>query len=142
MDISTSLSPIIAYDGEIAPPYTMYDFSQSTVPGCRTPHLWLRDGRSLYDVLGSDFTLLRFDLEVNIDGIIEAAARRAVPLVVVDVDSSDAADLYPCNLLLSRPDQHVAWRGNKSPENPTDTNRSHMWCICRDMIKMQHRSRD
>jgi 2-polyprenyl-6-methoxyphenol hydroxylase-like FAD-dependent oxidoreductase len=112
-------SPIIAYDGEIAPPYTMYDFSQSTVPGCRTPHLWLRDGRSLYDVLGSGFTLLRFDLEVNTDGIIEAAARRAVPLVVVDVDSSDAAELYPCNLLLSRPDQHVAWRGNKSPENPT-----------------------
>jgi hypothetical protein len=42
-----------------------------------------------------------------------------VPLVVVDVDSSEAAALYPCKLLLSRPDQHVAWRGNKSPENPT-----------------------
>jgi 2-polyprenyl-6-methoxyphenol hydroxylase-like FAD-dependent oxidoreductase len=40
-------SPIIAYDGEAAPAYTMYDFSPSTVPGCRTPHLWLRDGRSL-----------------------------------------------------------------------------------------------
>jgi len=97
----------------------MYDFTQSTVPGCRTPHLWLRDGRSLYDVLGSDFALLRFDREVNIDGIIEAAAHRAVPLVVVDVDASEAAALYPCKLLLSRPDQHVAWRGNKSPENPT-----------------------
>jgi len=112
-------SPIIAYDGEVAPSYSMYDFTQSTVPGCRTPHLWLRDGRSLYDVLGSDFALLRFDREVNIDGIIEAAAHRAVPLVVVDVDSSEAAALYPCKLLLSRPDQHVAWRGNKSPENPT-----------------------
>jgi 2-polyprenyl-6-methoxyphenol hydroxylase-like FAD-dependent oxidoreductase len=41
---SYAASPIIAYDGEAAPPYTMYDFSQSTVPGCRTPHLWLRDG--------------------------------------------------------------------------------------------------
>jgi 2-polyprenyl-6-methoxyphenol hydroxylase-like FAD-dependent oxidoreductase len=111
-------SPIVAYDDEDAPSYTMYDFSQSTVPGCRTPHLWLRDGRSLYDVLGSDFTLLRFDPEVNIGGIIEAAARRAVPLAVIDIDSSEAADLYPCKLLLSRPDQHVAWRGNKSPENP------------------------
>ena len=39
---------------------------QSTVPGCRTPHLWLRDGRSLYDALGSDFTLLRFDLTVDV----------------------------------------------------------------------------
>jgi 2-polyprenyl-6-methoxyphenol hydroxylase-like FAD-dependent oxidoreductase len=112
-------SPIIAYDGESAPAYDIYGFRQSTVPGCRTPHLWLRDGRSLYDVLGSDFTLLRFDMEADIDGIIEAAAHRAVPLAVVDVDSSEAADLYSCKLLLSRPDQHVAWRGNKSPENPT-----------------------
>ena len=112
-------SPIIAYDGEVAPTYSMYDFTQSTVPGCRTPHLWLRGGRSLYDVLGSDFALLGFDPEVNIDDIMEAAAHRAVPFVVVDVDSSEAAALYPCKLLLSRPDRHVAWRGNKSPGNPT-----------------------
>ena len=45
-------SPIIAPDTEAAPGYTLYDFKQSTVPGCRTPHPWLRDGRSLYDVLG------------------------------------------------------------------------------------------
>src|SRR5262249_4537270 len=38
-------SPIIAYDGEPAPAYDIYQFRQSTVPGCRTPHLWLRDGR-------------------------------------------------------------------------------------------------
>ena len=59
--------------------------------------------------VGSDFTLLRFNLEVNIDGFIEAAARRAVPLVVVDVDFSEAADLYSCNLL-SRV-QINTWRG-------------------------------
>jgi len=58
-------SPIIAYDTEKAPGYTLYDFRQSTVPGCRTPHLWLRDGRSLYDALGPDFTLLRFDPAVE-----------------------------------------------------------------------------
>jgi hypothetical protein len=88
-------SPIIAYDREAAPAYTMYDFNQSTVPGCRTPHLWLRDGSSLYDALGSDFTLLRFDPTVDIDGIIEAAAHRRVPMVTVDVDSDEAGDLYP-----------------------------------------------
>ena len=111
-------SPIIAYDGEIAPTYTMYDFTQSTVPGCRTPHLWLRDGRSLYDALGPDFTLLRFDRKVEIGGLTEAAAHRGVPMAVVDVDADEATALYPCKLLLSRTDQHVAWRGNKSPENP------------------------
>ena len=33
------------FDGEMAPPYTMYEFTPSTVPGCRVPHIWLRDGR-------------------------------------------------------------------------------------------------
>ncbi|MBV8704616.1 MAG: FAD-dependent monooxygenase, partial [Acetobacteraceae bacterium] len=114
-----SNSPIIAYDGEAAPSYTLYDFSQSTVPGCRTPHLWLRDGRSLYDAAGSDFTLLRFDPKVEVDGLVAAAARRGVPLAVLDVDADEAAALYPCKLLLSRPDQHVAWRGDRPPDDPT-----------------------
>jgi hypothetical protein len=101
-------SPIIAYDGETAPAYTIDQFSQSTVPGCRTPHLCLRDGRSLYDVLGSDFTLLRLDPRIEIGGLVEAASYRGVPMAVVDVDAAEAATLYPCKLLLSRPDQHIA----------------------------------
>jgi hypothetical protein len=112
-------SPIIAYDSEAPPAYTMYDFRQSTVPGCRTPHLWLHDGRSLYDVLGSDFTLLRFDPKVEVGGLVAAAAHRGLPLAVFDVDADEAAALYPRKLLLSRPDQHVAWRGDKPPDDPT-----------------------
>src|SRR5262252_1310599 len=111
-------SPIIAYDGEPAPTYTIDQFSQSTVPGCRTPHLWLRDGRSLYDMLGSDFTLLRFDPRIDIGDLVRAAASRNVPMAVVDVDAEEAAAHYPCTLLLSRPDQHVAWRGNHLPPDP------------------------
>src|SRR5262249_2428483 len=34
-------SPIIAYDVGAAPPFTMANFTPSTAPGCRTPHLWL-----------------------------------------------------------------------------------------------------
>ncbi len=111
-------SPIIEYDGEDAPGFTMYDFSQSTVPGCRTPHLWLRDGRSLYDALGADFTLLRFDPAVEVSGIVTAAAQRGVPIGVLDLDADLAASLYPRKLVLSRPDLHVAWRGDELPEDP------------------------
>jgi 2-polyprenyl-6-methoxyphenol hydroxylase-like FAD-dependent oxidoreductase len=110
-------SPIIAYDGEAAPAYTLYDFRQSTVPGCRTPHLWLRDGRSLYDALGPDYTLLRFDPDIDIEDLVIAAAHRNVPMEVLDVDADEAIGLYPCKLLLSRPDQHVAWRGNSLPSD-------------------------
>lgn len=48
-------SPIIAYDGEPHPAYTMSSFTASTVPGCRTPHFMLPDGRSLYDAMGQDY---------------------------------------------------------------------------------------
>jgi 2-polyprenyl-6-methoxyphenol hydroxylase-like FAD-dependent oxidoreductase len=111
-------SPIIAYDSEPAPVYDIYEFSQSTVPGCRTPHVWLRDGRSLYDVLGPDFTLLRFDPKADISALVEAAAHRGLPMAAVDLDADEAASLYSHKLLLSRPDGHVAWRGDDSPDDP------------------------
>ena len=110
-------SPIIAYDGEAAPPYSMDAFTPSTVPGCRTPHLWLRDGRSLYDAIGADFTLLCFDPAVSVDDMETAAARRGLPLTVFDVAAERADSLYAHKLVLSRPDQHVAWRGNAQPDD-------------------------
>ena len=110
-------SPIIAHDGETPPPYTMYDFTPSTVPGCRAPHVWLRDGRSLYDAIGPAFTLLRFDRSVPTDALTGAAAKRGVPLTVLDVVSTRRT-LYTHKLVLSRPDQHVAWRGNAQPDDP------------------------
>jgi hypothetical protein len=111
-------SPIIAYDSETAPAYTMYDFTPSTVPGCRTPHLWLRDGLSLYDALGPDYTLLRLDPAAEVGGIVAAAVQKGVPLAVLDVDAEGAAALYGRKLVLSRPDQHVAWRGDEQPGDP------------------------
>jgi hypothetical protein len=111
-------SSIIAYDSEEAPTYSMDEFRQSTVPGCRTPHLWLRDGRSLYDAFGPEFTLLRFDPAVEIGGLVAAAALRRVPMVVLAVDADDSASLYPRKLVLSRPDHHVAWRGDEPPQDP------------------------
>jgi 2-polyprenyl-6-methoxyphenol hydroxylase-like FAD-dependent oxidoreductase len=114
-------SPIIAYDGETAPPYTMADFTPSTVPGCRTPHLWLAaagssTGRSLYDALGPGYTLLRFDRTIEVSGLLQAARGRGVPLAVLDIDGPAAP--YDRRLVLSRPDQHIAWRGDRPPADP------------------------
>jgi 2-polyprenyl-6-methoxyphenol hydroxylase-like FAD-dependent oxidoreductase len=108
-------SPINQYDGEAAPPYTMDQFTPSTVPGCRTPHIWTADGRSLYDAMGPDHCLLRFDRSIDVTGLTEAAAYRGVPLSVVDVEKTDP---YRESLILSRPDQHIAWRGDAVPDNP------------------------
>lgn len=111
-------SPIIAYDGAPHPPYTMADFTPSCVPGCRAPHLWLQDHRSLYDALGSGFTLLRLDPQVTVSGLLTAAATRGVPLDLLDVADGPARTLYDSALVLVRPDQHVAWRGESEPTNP------------------------
>ena len=112
-------SPIIAYDGEAHPTYTMYDFDPSSVPGCRAPHLWLGNC-SLYDKLGPDYTLIRTDPAVPVSELVDAAAQRGVPLDILDITLPTAQQLYPRKLTLVRPDQHVAWRGDQEPPAPLD----------------------
>lgn len=111
-------SPLIAYDGSAHPTYTLGSFTSSTVPGCRVPHLWFDDGRSLYDALGPEYTLLRFDPSVDVGPLAAAAQKRGVPLAVLDVVSKEASALYSTKLVLARPDQHIAWRGDELPSEP------------------------
>ena len=110
-------SPIIAYDGEPHPGYTMAEFAESTVPGCRTPHLWLPGGRSLYDAAGLGFMLLRFDPRIDVSALVSAAASRRVPLAVLDISPAQRPAVYREALVLSRPDLHIAWRGNAAPRD-------------------------
>lgn len=110
-------SPIIAYDGAEHPAYTMDSYIPSTVPGCRTPHFWRADGGSIYDAMGPEFTLLRCDSSLDTAQLEAAALRRALPLTVLAVEPA-ARGLYGHRLVLSRPDQHVAWRGNALPSDP------------------------
>jgi hypothetical protein len=108
-------SSIVAYDGETAPPYSMGNFTPSTAPGARAPHLWLADGRSLWDALGPAYTLLRVDPTVEIDALLQAAACQRLPLAIVDVDTDEARRSYTEPLVLIRPDTHIAWRGYTCP---------------------------
>ena len=110
-------SPIIAYDDGEAPGYSMANFTASTVPGCRAPHFWLRDGRSLYDALGPEFTLLRFDPAIKTHALAEASLALGLPLAVLDIAPGEADAVYREKLVLVRPDQHIAWRGDDAPED-------------------------
>ena len=51
-------SPIVVPDGTAPPPDAPNTYQPTACPGGRAPHLWLADGRSLYDTLGFEFTLL------------------------------------------------------------------------------------
>lgn len=113
-----SKSPIISYDGSSAPAYSMGEYSPSTVPGCRLPHAWLNRG-SLYDDLGSGYTLLVRDSNTNVAPLVEAAVEAGVPLKVVQLGKDYLRNDVGWNLLICRPDQHVAWRGLGLPSCPS-----------------------
>ncbi|MFE1880097.1 aromatic-ring hydroxylase C-terminal domain-containing protein [Streptomyces diastatochromogenes] len=83
----------------------------------RPPSLRLSDGRALFDHFHRGFTLLRF-ADHDVTALTEAAAVRDVPLGVVDVRDTHARALYERDLVLVRPDQHVAWRGDTPPADP------------------------
>jgi 2-polyprenyl-6-methoxyphenol hydroxylase-like FAD-dependent oxidoreductase len=112
-------SPLIAYDGEPAPDYGMGHFTRSTVPGCRLPHIMLAHGGSLYDALGPWYTLLRFNPDTDIASFERAAAAQRVPLRVLDLSIADRQAPIAHNLLLARPDRHIAWRGDVAPSDPS-----------------------
>jgi 2-polyprenyl-6-methoxyphenol hydroxylase-like FAD-dependent oxidoreductase len=113
-------SPIISHEDEEAPAYTMASFTASTVPGCRTPHMWLGEGRSLYDALGAEYTLLRLKSDIDVEPLLAAAKAKGIPLALLDLEGAAVPPSYQHGLVLSRPDQHVAWRGDALPENCDD----------------------
>ena len=82
-------STIIAYDAT-APADSLTTYTPTSIPGGRAPHFWLDTkrtyGSSLYDQLGTGFTLLRLGPHApDAAAIIEAAAHRSIPLKVLDV---------------------------------------------------------
>jgi hypothetical protein len=108
-------SPAIVSDGCAPPPDSANVYVPSACPGGRPPHLWLGDGRSLFDSFGFEWTLLRLAGSHG-GAFLEAGRRRGMPLELVDVKSDEARDLYAADLALIRPDQIVGWRGNDERE--------------------------
>jgi 2-polyprenyl-6-methoxyphenol hydroxylase-like FAD-dependent oxidoreductase len=110
-------SPIIVGDGAELPPLDYGEYYPSAVPGCRAPHLWLNDGSSLFDHFGSGFCLLKTDPTVRSAPLERAAAYVGMPLKVLELGNSAVRALYERSLVLIRPDQHVAWRGDALPSD-------------------------
>ena len=110
-------SPILAADPAEPPAEHFADYIPSAYPGCLAPHAWLADGSSLYDHFGSGFTLLvTADGSDDRDGFVRAAAERGIPLTIAEPADPRLPGLYAARYALIRPDQHVAWRGDESPE--------------------------
>ena len=109
-------SSIVVSDGTEPPALTQGIYEPSATPGCRAPHVWLDDQTSLYDRFGVGFTLLiTGDQPIDTSAFETAAKERGMPLDVVAVSTAVIREAYGGALVLVRPDQHIAWRGDCLP---------------------------
>ena len=113
-------STLIAYDDGVAPEYDIRQYTPSTVPGCRSPYFaFIEDGMPIYDRFGLGFTLLRSDTSIDVSEFTRVAASVGMPFEVIDIEFEPKARLvYDKALVLVRPDDRVAWRGDCIPEDP------------------------
>ena len=58
------------------------------------------------------------DQTFAIDLMVEHMKARGMPLTIVDRPEAEIRDLYEADLALIRPDQIVAWRGDRVPDDP------------------------
>jgi 2-polyprenyl-6-methoxyphenol hydroxylase-like FAD-dependent oxidoreductase len=112
-------SPVILSDGTLPPADPAGTYTPTACPGGRAPHMWLKDGRSLFDAFGFEWSLLRLGPHAPAgDAFVAAAAAAGLDLKIVDLPFEEARDVYDADLALIRPDQIVAWRGNRV-DDPT-----------------------
>jgi hypothetical protein len=115
-------SPLVVPDGLPVPAEHPVSYVPSASPGSLLPHAWLDESTSLYDLLGTGFTLLvdRERLAGRAAGEAYAAVRAAaavhgIPVDVVavgpDREGTAMSAHWQADAVLVRPDQHIAWRG-------------------------------
>ena len=113
-------SPLVWPEEGEGPQYDFVEYRPSTWPGVRLPHTWLDDGTAMQDRIGYDrgFTLLRLGKsQADVSALEKAFATYRAPFRVLDIPDAEPRAVYGCDLILLRPDLHVAWRGNRLPDD-------------------------
>ena len=102
------------------PEHLFREYHPTTWPGARLPHVWLADGAPIQDRIAVDgFTLLRLGAcEAGASPLETALRSRGAPIEVLDIADPAPRDIYGFDLILLRPDLHIAWRGNATPTDP------------------------
>jgi 2-polyprenyl-6-methoxyphenol hydroxylase-like FAD-dependent oxidoreductase len=108
-------SPVICHEVADAQPSKWHRITATTWPGGRPPAVRLTTGTDLFDHFGTGFTLV--DLSGRDTGapLVLRARQRNVPMTHLAVDDEVVRSCWEGLLVLVRPDQHVAWRGDYGP---------------------------
>lgn len=107
-------SPIVAGDDAEPPADDPNRYEPSGYPGARAPHVETVQG-PLFDRYGIGHTLLVL-ADGNADAWTSAATRLDVPLAVLAWPDKAARTLHGADLVLIRPDHHIAWRGSMAAD--------------------------
>lgn len=113
-------SPLIVAEPGAGPDPDNPDYVPTTWPGFRLPHVWLQDGSAIHDHFGPGYILLRFDGgREDLGELIAEFEKLGAPLEIDSFDDTHAVEVYEgYELFLLRPDLHIVWRGNASPDDP------------------------
>ncbi len=109
-------SAIVAREEAAPPPDEPNQYVPTGYPGARAPHIATADGGSILDSFGRDFTLLCLGRAPAPAQWLVAAAQLGMPLQEVAHTDPAARALYGADLVLIRPDHHIAWRGDASAD--------------------------
>ena len=111
-------SPILAADCAPTARSDPVRYIPTSQPGARAPSFYLDDGSALFDHFGRGFTLLRLGSNPpGADALSKAAGAAGVPLDMFHVPDNAVREVYERDLVLVRPDGHVAWRGDALPDD-------------------------
>jgi 2-polyprenyl-6-methoxyphenol hydroxylase-like FAD-dependent oxidoreductase len=108
-------SPVVWHEGGAEPGWDWHRIVPTTWPGGRPPSVRLADGTELFDLLGPGMTLVDHSGSGAGRPLVAAAGQRGVPVTYLTIDDAHARAVWERDLVLVRPDQHVAWRGDAAP---------------------------
>lgn len=117
-------SPIVISDkNPIEPETSITEYTPTTWPGGRPPHVFLSDGKSnIFDLYGPGFSIVDFTTSGNVaDQFLAAAKDLQIPMTKVHLpNESHCRDIWERDVVLVRPDVIVAWRIPQGVESVDD----------------------
>jgi 2-polyprenyl-6-methoxyphenol hydroxylase-like FAD-dependent oxidoreductase len=103
------------------PPTWYWDrINPTTWPGCRVPAVRLTNGDQLLDLVGDGLSLVDLSGRGLGETLVKEARQRGIPMNHLPLAEASVRACWERDLVLVRPDQHVAWRDDEPPPNWDD----------------------
>ena len=111
LDVRYDDSPVVCTPATYAPPWNRRTFVPTVRAGHRAPNIVVKDDRTLFDDFGPGFTLVDACRHPEAKRLIDEAALVGMPLHHLVVEDPHCRSRYQNQLVLVRPDLHIAWSG-------------------------------